>query len=103
MRDNSVTKNMPCTTTLKMYTVYVLESIRDGKRYIGYTENLRKRLADHRKGKVFSTKSRLPLTLIYFESCTNKEDAMRREAYLKTTGGNRFLAKRLKAFYYSKL
>ena len=39
----------------------------------------------------------------YFEACTNKSDAKRREHYLKTTGGRRFLAKRLIAYYKSKL
>lgn len=31
------------------------------------------------------------------------DDAKRREKYFKTTGGRRFLAKRLKSYYQSKL
>jgi len=49
---------------------YVLESIADGKRYLGYTSNLKKRLVEH-------------------------NDAQRRERYLKTTQGSRFLSLRL--------
>lgn len=92
---------MPSTTTstLLFYYVYVLESLKDKKRYIGFTNNLKKRLEEHGKGLTFSTKPRLPFKPIYFEACTDYEDAKRREHYLKTTGGRRFLAKRLIAYY----
>jgi putative endonuclease len=73
----------------------VLESIKDGKRYIGYTNNLKKRLEEHNNKKSFSTKPRTPLKLIYFEACLNQEDAKRREQYLKGTQGRRFLGLRL--------
>lgn len=77
------------------FYTYVLKSIKDGDLYIGYTNNLKQRLEEHKKGKVFSTKSRLPFILIYFEACTNQQDAKRREQYLKTTQGRRFLGLRL--------
>ena len=95
---------MPCaTTSIMLFYVYVLESTKDKKRYIGFTTNLRKRLEEHQKGLSLSTKPRLPMKLIYFEACTNEEDAKRREEYFKTTRGRRFLAKRLKSYYQSKL
>lgn len=87
---------MPSNTTSSVFFyAYVLESQRDGKRYIGYTNNPKKRLEEHNKGKSFSTKPRLPLKLIYFEGCLNEEDAKRREDYLKSTQGRRFLGLRL--------
>jgi len=88
---------MPSNTTSRMFFhyTYVLESLNDGKRYIGYTNNLRKRLEEHNKGKNFSTKFRLPFRLVYFEACINEQDAKRRENYLKTTQGRRFLGLRL--------
>ena len=88
---------MPSNTTSRMFFhyTYVLESLKDGERYIGYTNNLRKRLEEHNKGKNFSTKFRLPFRLIYFEACINEKDAKRREGYLKTTQGRRFLGLRL--------
>ena len=92
------------TTSQKFFYTYVLESEKDGKRYIGYTNDLRRRLEEHQKGLVFSTKPRMPLQLVYFEGCLNEADAKRREGYLKTTQGRRFLGlrliehKRLKAF-----
>ena len=96
---------MPGATTSinPLFFVYVLESLRDKKRYVGFTNNLKKRIDQHNKGLTFSTKSRLPMILIYFEACLNREDAKRREVYLKTTRGRRFLVKRLKTYYKSKL
>ena len=87
---------MPSNTTSSVFFyTYVLESLKDGKRYIGYANNLRKRIEEHEKGLSFSTKPRLPLKLIYFEGCLNQEDAKRREDYLKTTQRRRFLGLRL--------
>ncbi|MBI5466543.1 MAG: GIY-YIG nuclease family protein, partial [Candidatus Kerfeldbacteria bacterium] len=37
------------------YYVYVLESLKDHDRYIGYTNNLKRRLLEHKLGKSFST------------------------------------------------
>lgn len=81
-----------------MYYTYVLLSKKDGKFYIGYTSDLVKRLNLHKFGKVQSTSCRLPVDLIYYEGCLNKFDAIRREKYLKTGSGGRYLKKRLK-FY----
>ena len=91
---------MPGSTTSNYYVVYVLESHKDKKRYIGFTTNLQKRIEKHNQGKVFSTSPRKPFKLIYAELCLNYQDAKRREHYLKTTGGRRFLAKRLLIYYY---
>lgn len=77
------------------FYVYVLESLKDHKRYIGYTNNLKKRVKEHLAGYNFSTKFRLPFKLIYFEGCLEEADAKRRERYLKTTQGRRFLGLRL--------
>ena len=87
---------MPRNTTSRMFFyMYVLESLKDGERYIGYTNDLRKRIEEHNKGLSFATKFRLPFKLIYFEGCLNMKDAKRRENYLKTTQGRRFLGLRL--------
>ncbi len=90
---------MPSNTTSRMFfCVYVLESLRDHQRYIGYTDNLKNRIKEHENGESFSTKSRLPIKLIYFEGCLDEVDAKRREHYLKTTQGRRFLGLRLKNY-----
>jgi putative endonuclease len=86
---------------VRFYYVYVLESLKDRKRYIGFTTNTRKRLEAHNKGLSFATMPRRPFKPIYIEGCLNYYDAKRREHYLKTTGGRRFLAKRLREYYDS--
>jgi putative endonuclease len=92
---------MPGSTTWnnRFWYVYVLESVRDGQRYVGFTMDLRRRYEEHNAGKSFATAPRRPLVLIYYEACRSRDDAKRREEYLKTTGGRRFLAKRLKSHY----
>ena len=85
-----------------LFYVYILESAKDGKRYIGFTNNIRRRLEEHQKGESFSTKYRLPMKLIYLEGCLSEVDARRREKYLKSTRGDRFLNKRLIHYYLIK-
>jgi len=73
---------------LKFYFVYVLYSLRDKKFYIGYTGRMPEcRFLEHVQGKNISTAKRRPLTLIYYEAHGDEEDALRREAYFKTTKG----------------
>lgn len=81
-----------------MYYTYVLKSEKDGKFYTGYTKDLKLRFEEHKKGLVESTKGRRPLTLIYYESCLNQQDATHREKYLKTYHGKMFLKNRLKSY-----
>ena len=79
-----------------MFFTYVLRSKKDDKFYIGYTENLDKRILEHNSGKVKSTKYRIPFELVYYEACRNLEDALHREKYLKSTYGHRYLKNRMK-------
>ena len=79
-----------------MYYVYVLQSLKDKNYYIGYTNDLKKRVKEHNSGKVTSTKYRKPFKLIYYEASKNRQDAIHREKYLKTTYGHRYLNNRLK-------
>ncbi len=78
-----------------MYFTYVLKSKRDGKLYIGFCEDLEKRLQEHNFGKVSATKGRVPLQVIYYEACLSKEKAIKREKYFKTGFGRRFLKMRI--------
>ncbi len=85
-----------------MFYVYVLESKKNGELYKGYTNNLAQRVEEHNQGLNFSTKSAKPWKCIYYEACISEQDAKRREAYLKTTQGNRMLKQRLKEYFYEK-
>lgn len=66
-----------------MYYVYILLSKKDGQLYTGYTNDLEKRIEEHKSGKSLATKFRRPLHLIYYESYLRWSDAKRREKFLK--------------------
>ena len=83
----------------KFYYVYVLQSEKDGNFYVGYTNDIKRRLEEHNSGKVPSTKDRKPLKLIYWEGCLNQQDATRREKYLKTAWAKRYIKNRLKEYF----
>ncbi len=84
-----------------MYYVYILKSGFDGKLYIGYTENLKRRVKEHKSGQVISTSKRLPIKLIMYEAYLVEADARAREKFFKTTRGKLQLKKQLSNFYKS--
>ncbi len=84
-----------------MYYVYVLQSHKDNLLYTGFTLDLKRRLKEHNEGNVSSTKKRTPFKLIYYEACLSQEDAIRREKYLKSTYGKRFIKNRLTNYLHS--
>ena len=84
------------STSIMFFYAYVLLSIKDNEHYIGYTNNLERRVEEHNLGKNFSTKNTRPLKLIYCEVCLNEDDAKQREKYFKSTLGRRYLSKRLR-------
>lgn len=85
-----------------MFFVYVIESLKNGGLYHGFTENLERRLKEHNQGSNFSTRKDKPWHYIYYEACVNRRDAERREEYLKTTQGRRLLRRRIKEYLYDK-
>jgi putative endonuclease len=86
---------------MKKYYVYILFSTRDKKLYVGFTTNLKKRLQEHARGDVLSTKNRGYLKLIHYEYFIDKEDAEAREVFLKSGSGHaqirQFLKRTLKS------
>lgn len=77
--------------TLIMYFVYVLQSQKHGRYYIGSTSDLDKRLARHNQGKNISTRPGIPWTLVYQEPFQTRQDAYRREMQMKCwKGGDAF-------------
>jgi putative endonuclease len=69
-----------------MYYVYIIKSIKFKNMYIGQTNNLVKRLAEHNTGKSLYTKKYLPWKLVYFEGYAGQDDAHDREKKLKQFG-----------------
>ena len=79
-----------------MYYVYLLRSGRINKIYTGYTNDLRKRIIDHKSKQVHTTARMGDVKLIFYEAFTDERDARRREKYLKTTKGKRAIKLMLK-------
>ena len=69
-----------------MYFVYVLQSLKDKKFYIGQTNDISKRVSIHNSGGVKSTKSRMPFKLIGYRDYASRNEARWIEYNLKKHG-----------------
>ena len=69
---------------MNRYFVYILASKQNGALYIGVTNNLIRRVYEHKEGLIdgFSKKYNIK-TLVYFEEYTNMKDAIIREKNIK--------------------
>lgn len=67
-----------------MYYVYILTNKTNRVLYIGVTNNLERRLLEHRNGvnEGFTKKYHVH-KLVYYECFSNPNDAIKREKYLK--------------------
>jgi putative endonuclease len=74
---------------IKMFFVYILQSIKDKKFYTGITDNIARRLEEHNRGKKStpSTSSRGPFKLVYYEEYISRNAAREREKFLKSGAG----------------
>lgn len=63
--------------------VYLLQSQKDRKYYLGWTNDLLRRLGEHNEGLNPSTKSRRPFRLVGFETYLTHKEAKERERTLK--------------------
>jgi len=78
-----------------MFTVYILQSEKDGKTYVGVTNNLERRLKEHNSGKSRSTKYRTPFRLLFKEAFLDLREAKKREVWWKSSMGR----KKLKEYF----
>ena len=77
-----------------MYYVYMLQSKSDKPvSYVGYTNNLKKRIILHNSGKGAKFTRGRKWVLIYKEKYKSKKEAISREYYIKK---NRLLRKKIK-------
>ena len=71
--------------------VYILQSMKDEKYYIGETTDIKQRLLFHNNGRQRSTMYRIHFKLILFEELENRTEALKREKQIKSwKGGNSF-------------
>ena len=68
---------------ISMHYTYVLKSTKKSYRYIGSTENLKKRFLEHNQGKTQSICHLIHFELEYYEAYTTKKLARKREIELK--------------------
>ena len=85
-----------------MFYTYVLvcknKSENGHQLYIGFAEDLKNRVKEHKAGEVKTTKKFDQVSLIYYEACMSKTDARKRELQLKTGFGRGYLKRRLEDF-----
>ncbi len=73
------------------FFVYIIQSEKDQRFYIGSTGNLEERLKKHNCNGVKSTKFRGPWRLVYKEFFKTRIEATKREKEMKSyKGGNAF-------------
>lgn len=82
-----------------MVYVYVIRSEVDRHLYTGCSRDLKRRMKEHEAGKVPATRDRRPFSLIYYEACVDERDAFRRERYLKTAYGKRYIKTRCANYF----
>ncbi|ARN57577.1 GIY-YIG nuclease superfamily protein [Sedimentisphaera salicampi] len=80
---------------LELFWVYVIINKEAGKRYIGQTENLGRRLAEHNGASInkhrFTSKYAGRWELVHCEKYSTRSESMKREAWLKTGIGREWL------------
>ena len=75
-----------------MFYIYVLRSLKNNKRYVGYTsKDVFVRLREHNRSCNRWTRQNKPFKLIYFEEYNTKVEAMKRERFLKSGQGRKLL------------
>jgi predicted GIY-YIG superfamily endonuclease len=76
-----------------VWYVYFLR-LSDGDVYVGFTNDLRHRFAEHSRGAVTSTKAYLPAVLKSYFAVETEARARQREVYFKSGSGKAFAKKR---------
>ena len=77
-----------------MYYTYILFNSETKKYYVGYSNDLKKRIKDHVQNQVNSTKNN-SYKLIWYCGFPSKRQALRFETYLKSSSGHAFRKKHL--------
>jgi putative endonuclease len=75
------------------YFVYILQSEIDQSYYIGYSQDVNKRLVEHNLGTSTYTSRKKPWKIVYTESVQTKTEALKRERFLKKQRNKSFYEK----------
>jgi len=74
-----------------MFWMYVLQSEKNGRFYIGYSELPDRRLIEHNSGKVPSTRNFRPWKKVYSESFMTEIEAIQREKQVKAMKSRKYI------------
>lgn len=66
-----------------MFYVYILQSLKDLRSYVGYTDNFNRRFAQHNAGRVRSTKHRVPFKLLLKEEFQISAEANKKRSVVE--------------------
>ena len=77
-----------------MFIIYALKLDNDDI-YVGMTNNLRRRIQEHKRGKTKTTKNKKILRIIKIEECHNMQEARKKELYWKSGCGKETLKLKL--------
>ena len=75
--------------------VYIIRSLKTDFTYIGSTNNVQRRLAEHNEGIVQSTKAFRPFEVVAYVTVMSESRARSLERYFKTGSGKAVLRKRI--------
>ena len=73
--------------------LYILQSLKDHKYYIGETTDVDRRLIFHNSGRQRSTRHRIPFKLVLTETFETRKEALKREKQIKSWKGGEALKK----------
>jgi putative endonuclease len=83
-----------------MYYIYALRSLRNNKRYIGHTsKDVLLRLKEHNSNCNAWTRQNGPFEFLYSEAYQTKQEAIKREHFLKSGQGRKWLDENIKNKY----
>ena len=74
-----------------MYTVYILYSEKLNRYYVGYTNDIARRISEHNRPKGKYTDLGIPWKIVHSESYSTKKEAMQREKFIKSKKSKAFI------------
>ena len=74
-----------------LYKLYILQSLKTQKYYIGHTNNLIRRLQEHNSGQTKSTRYGVPWEIVYTKDFATKSEAYKMELSLKKAKSRRVI------------
>jgi putative endonuclease len=74
-----------------MYSVYILQSLKTKKYYIGQTDSLARRIHQHNSGYSKSTKHGIPWEMVYHQEFDSRAEAVQFEIKLKKMKSSKYL------------